>query len=131
VGLSENAAHAITANNSYENSGNFKLINTYDIHVEATSRINSGITRCLSVHKLLRSSMCHTLNIETGLHSVVKLPAVALGPTQPSIQWVSEALSLGVMWQGREPDHSLPLVPRSRMLGGILPLSNTPSQCGA
>jgi hypothetical protein len=30
----------------------------------------------------------------------------ALGPTQPPIQWVSGALSLGVKRQGREADHS-------------------------
>jgi hypothetical protein len=32
----------------------------------------------------------------------------ALGPTQPPIQWVSEALYLGVKWPGREVDHSPP-----------------------
>jgi hypothetical protein len=31
-----------------------------------------------------------------------------LGPTQPPIQWVPGALSLGVKWPGREADHSLP-----------------------
>jgi hypothetical protein len=32
----------------------------------------------------------------------------ALGPTQPPIQWVSVALSLGVKRPGREADHSPP-----------------------
>jgi hypothetical protein len=32
----------------------------------------------------------------------------ALGPTQPLIQYVSGALSLGVKLQGREADHSPP-----------------------
>jgi hypothetical protein len=32
----------------------------------------------------------------------------ALGPTQPPIQWVPGALSLGVKWPGREADHSPP-----------------------
>jgi hypothetical protein len=32
----------------------------------------------------------------------------ALGPTQPPIQWVSGALSLGVKRPGREADHSPP-----------------------
>jgi hypothetical protein len=30
----------------------------------------------------------------------------ALGPTQPPIQWILEALSLGVKWPGRDADHS-------------------------
>jgi hypothetical protein len=33
---------------------------------------------------------------------------MALGPTQLPIQWVPEALSLGVKRPGREADHSLP-----------------------
>jgi hypothetical protein len=32
----------------------------------------------------------------------------ALGPTQPPIQWVPGALSLGVKRLGREADHSPP-----------------------
>jgi len=31
-----------------------------------------------------------------------------LRPTQPPIQWVPEALSLGIKWPGREADHSTP-----------------------
>jgi hypothetical protein len=33
---------------------------------------------------------------------------LAMGPTQPPIQWVPGALSLGVKWPGREADHSHP-----------------------
>jgi hypothetical protein len=33
---------------------------------------------------------------------------MALGPTQPPIQWVLAALSLGVKWLGHETDHSPP-----------------------
>jgi hypothetical protein len=33
---------------------------------------------------------------------------MALGPTQPTIQWVPGSLSLGVKWPGREADHSPP-----------------------
>jgi hypothetical protein len=32
----------------------------------------------------------------------------ALGHTQPPIQWVPVALSMGVNWPGREADHSPP-----------------------
>jgi hypothetical protein len=32
----------------------------------------------------------------------------ALGPTQPPIQWVPEAVSSGVNWPVSEADHSLP-----------------------
>jgi hypothetical protein len=46
----------------------------------------------------------------------------ALGPTQPSIQWVPGALSLGVKRPGREADHSPNIIPRSRMCGVILSL---------
>jgi hypothetical protein len=34
--------------------------------------------------------------------------STALGPTQPPIQWVPGALSLGVKRPGREADHSPP-----------------------
>jgi hypothetical protein len=33
---------------------------------------------------------------------------MALGPTQPPIQWIPGALSLGVKRPGREADHSPP-----------------------
>jgi hypothetical protein len=32
----------------------------------------------------------------------------ALGPTQPPIQWVPEALSVRIKWPGREADHLQP-----------------------
>jgi hypothetical protein len=41
--------------------------------------------------------------------------------TQPPIQWVPGALSLGVKRPGREADQSPHLVPRLRMLGATLP----------
>jgi hypothetical protein len=34
---------------------------------------------------------------------------LVLGPTQPPIQWVPGALSLGVKWPGHEADHSPPI----------------------
>jgi hypothetical protein len=41
---------------------------------------------------------------------------------QPPIQWVPGVLSLGVKRPAREADHSLHLVPMSRMSGAIPPL---------
>jgi hypothetical protein len=32
----------------------------------------------------------------------------ALGPTQPPVQWVTGALSLGIKWPGHEAEHTLP-----------------------
>jgi hypothetical protein len=56
----------------------------------------------------------------------------ALGPTQPPIQWVPGALSLGVKRPGREADHSPP--PSAEVKEGVdlyLHSSNTPSWRGA
>jgi hypothetical protein len=53
------------------------------------------------------------------LLSTVSRPA--LGPTQPPIQWVQGALSLGVKRPGRQADHSPLLMPRSRLPGAIPP----------
>jgi hypothetical protein len=38
----------------------------------------------------------------------ITVSRTAMGPTQPPIQWVPGALSLGVKWPGQEADHSLP-----------------------
>jgi hypothetical protein len=38
----------------------------------------------------------------------VTLSKPALGPTQPPIQWIPGALSLGVKWLGHGADHSPP-----------------------
>jgi hypothetical protein len=56
----------------------------------------------------------------------------ALGPTQPPIQWVTGALSLGGKsgWGVRLTTH-LHLLPRSVMRGTMPPLPNTPSWRGA
>jgi hypothetical protein len=43
-----------------------------------------------------------------GIFLFITASRTALGPTQPPIQWVPGALSLGVNWPGREADHSLP-----------------------
>jgi hypothetical protein len=41
-------------------------------------------------------------------HHHVTASKTALRPTQPPIQWVPGALSMGVKWPGRESDHSPP-----------------------
>jgi hypothetical protein len=43
-----------------------------------------------------------------GVFLFITASRTALGPTQPPIQWVPGALSLGVKRSGREADHSLP-----------------------
>jgi hypothetical protein len=55
----------------------------------------------------------------------------ALGPTQPPIQWVPGALSLGIKRPGVKLTTHLHLVPRPRMYGAIPPLPNTSSWRGA
>jgi hypothetical protein len=64
-----------------------------------------------------------------GIFLFITMSRMALGPTQPPIQWVPWALSLGVKWLWCEADH-LHLVLRS-MHGAILPLPNMPSWCDA
>jgi hypothetical protein len=54
----------------------------------------------------------------------------ALGPTQPPIQWVPGALSLGVKRAGREADHSPPSSAKV-CVELYLHSSNTPSWSGA
>jgi hypothetical protein len=43
-----------------------------------------------------------------GIFLFTTVSRTALGPTQPPIQWVPGALSLGVKRPGREADHSPP-----------------------
>jgi hypothetical protein len=57
-----------------------------------------------------------------GIFLFTTVSRTAVGPTQPPIQWVPGALSLGVKWPGREATTHLHLVPRSRMRGAIPPL---------
>jgi len=38
----------------------------------------------------------------------ITVSRTAMGPTQPPIQWVPGALSLGVKWPGQEADNSRP-----------------------
>jgi hypothetical protein len=45
-----------------------------------------------------------------GIFLFATMSRVVVGPTQPPIQWVSGALSLGVKWAGHEADHSLPSI---------------------
>jgi hypothetical protein len=45
---------------------------------------------------------------ELGIFLFTTVSRTALGPTQPSIQWVTGALSLGIKRPGREADHSPP-----------------------
>jgi hypothetical protein len=51
---------------------------------------------------------------------------MVLGPTQPPIQWVPGALSLGVKWPGRKADHS---PPSSAKVKECMELYSTPPIC--
>jgi hypothetical protein len=54
-----------------------------------------------------RSRSSSTGGVRNFLFSTSSRPA--LGPTQPPIQWVPQALSPGVKRRGREADHSPPI----------------------
>jgi hypothetical protein len=56
---------------------------------------------------------------------------LALGCTQPPIQWVQEALSLGIKGQGCEADHTPPSSAKVKNGGAILPLPHTSSRHSA
>jgi hypothetical protein len=57
---------------------------------------------------------------------------MALGPTQPPIQWVPVALSLGIKRQEREADHSPPSSAEVKEWVELnLHSPNTPSRRGA
>jgi hypothetical protein len=45
---------------------------------------------------------------ELGIFLFTTASSLAVGPTQPPIQWLPGALSLGVKRPGREADHSPP-----------------------
>jgi hypothetical protein len=45
----------------------------------------------------------------------------ALGLTEPHLQWIAGALSLGVKWSGRDAYHSPPSSVEVRMCGAIPP----------
>jgi hypothetical protein len=63
---------------------------------------------------------------EIFLFSVIS--RLALGPTQPSIQWVPGALFPGVKWQGHEADHVPPSSAEVKNSGTIPPLPHTSLQ---
>jgi hypothetical protein len=52
---------------------------------------------------------------------------LALGPTQPPIQWVPGVLSLGVKRLGREADHSPPSSAEVKNCGAVPPLPHISS----
>jgi hypothetical protein len=59
---------------------------------------------------------------------IVTASGLVLGPTQPLIQWVPEALSPGVRRPGREADHSHPSSAEVRNAWKITSLPNTSSR---
>jgi hypothetical protein len=69
---------------------------------------------------------------ELGIFLFTTAPGTALGPTQPPIQWVPGALSLGVKRAGREAHHSPPSSAEVKVCVELyLHSSNTSSWRGA
>jgi hypothetical protein len=66
-----------------------------------------------------------------GIFLFTKASRPSLRFTQPPVQWIPGALSLGVKRLGREADHLPQFSARSRMRGAIPPLSSTPPCLGA
>jgi hypothetical protein len=56
---------------------------------------------------------------------------LALGRTQPPIQWVPGALSPGVKWQGYEADHSRPSSAKVKNGGAMPPLPHMSAWYGS
>jgi hypothetical protein len=69
---------------------------------------------------------------DLGIFLFTTASRLALGPTQPRIQWIPGALSLGVMRPGRETYHSPPYCAEIKECVELyLHSSNTHSWCGA
>jgi hypothetical protein len=69
---------------------------------------------------------------ELGIFLFTTASRTALGPTQPPVQWVSGALSVGVKRPGREADHSPPYSTEVKECVELyLHSRNTPSWRGA
>jgi hypothetical protein len=68
-----------------------------------------------------------------GIFLFTTMSRTVLGPTQPTVQWVSGALSLGVKQPARhESDHSPPSSAKVKECMNLyLCSSNMPSWCGA
>jgi hypothetical protein len=62
---------------------------------------------------------------------IIIVSTQALGHTQPPIQWVPGAISLGIKRPGHEADHSPPFSAEVRNDGAIPILPNTPSWSSA
>jgi hypothetical protein len=88
------------------------------------------------VYKLWSSSLRKLLQPATTSSllgpNILLSTRMALGPTQPPIQLVPGALSLGVKQLGREADHSLPSSAEVKEWVELyLQSPNTPSWCSA
>jgi hypothetical protein len=94
-----------------------KLLTAARINVY--SSVSAGTGDGLDGHGLILQGQ------EIFLYSTASRPA--LGPTQPPVQWVPEALSPGVKRPGCEADHSPPSSAEVKNGVTIIPLPQTSS----
>jgi hypothetical protein len=100
--------------------------------------IQNGLKQQCSLPLLFNFTSEHVRVLEfdswlgLGIFFFTTASRTALGPTQPSIQWVPRALSLGVKWPGCEADHSSPSSAKvKKCMELYLHSPNTPSWHGA
>jgi hypothetical protein len=105
--------------NSYRVTEITVWIATFTVTVTATKQFPSQVLRFDSRQRL-------------GIFLFTTAFRIALGPTQPPIQWVPRILSLGVKRLGCEADHSPPSSAEVKECVELyLHSSKTPSWCGA
>jgi hypothetical protein len=101
------SCHVMSEENStdvaYNRYGKTKATTTHDILTYSNSSVGKALCTGWTIGVLGFDS-----RRGLGIFLFTTVSRTALGPTQPPIQWVSGALSLGVKRPGREADNSPP-----------------------